>query len=147
MDLLKTHMNLKMSPVTSEMIEKFRDECSTLYPLAAVFYDKATLENHLNVILNETSSVKSIEDDSSKTQGTKKFHSANDDEVDTLVNKLDDLSVNDQSNSNENEGQANKVNGHLGTNNKASKQKRKRAGGCIGNADDAKRNMEVPARI
>ncbi|KAM7540214.1 hypothetical protein Aperf_G00000030325 [Anoplocephala perfoliata] len=145
MELLKTHMNLKISPITCEMIEKFRGECSMLYPLAAVFYDEGTLENHLNMVLSEASSVKSIENDSSRTQGsTKKAHTANDGEVDTVANTLDGLSVNEKSNSNGDEGQANKVNGYVGTNNKGSKQKRKRA---VGKDNDTKRNMEVPAKI
>lgn len=135
-------MNLKLSPVTSEMIDKFRDECSTLYPLAAVFYDEAKLEAHRKAVLSESSSVNPEESEPAKTPNTKISLSSNNGEVDAVAKKLDGLTVNSGYKSS-NAGQANKVNGHVESINSGKGGNRGKKKKAAGGGDGVKGNAVV----
>nr|CDS34462.2 n alpha acetyltransferase 15 NatA auxiliary [Hymenolepis microstoma] len=113
MELLKRQVNLKLSPVTSEMNDKFRSECSTLYPLAAVFYDEAKLEAHRKAVLSEPSSVNPEESEPPKTPNSK-ISPSNNAEVDSVAKRFDGLAVSSGDKSS-NGGQGNKMNGHVET--------------------------------
>ncbi|KAM3181665.1 hypothetical protein ACTXT7_013925 [Hymenolepis weldensis] len=142
MELLKRQMNLKLSPVTSKMIDKFRDECSILYPLAAVFYDEAKLEAHRKAVLSESSSFNSEESEPAKTPNTKASPSSNNDEVYVVTKKLDGLTVNSGDKSS-NGGQANRVNGHVESINSGKGGNRGKKKKAAGGGDGAKGNAVV----
>ncbi|VDO03162.1 unnamed protein product [Rodentolepis nana] len=134
MELLKRHMSLKLSPVTSEMIVKFRNECSSLYPLAAVFYDEVKLEAHRKAVLSELSSVNPEESEPLKTPNSKILPS-NNSEVDSVAKRFDGLAVSSG-------GQENKMNGHvenLNCGKGVNKGKKKKAAG----SNSAKANTVV----
>ncbi|EUB57235.1 NMDA receptor-regulated protein [Echinococcus granulosus] len=130
--LLKTYLNLKLAPITNEMIDDFRGKCSTLYPLATVFFTETALESHLNAAICKTSAATSNEaflKRSPPDQGNN--------EVNAVVEKLDALSCYESTGVN---GDAeNKLNGHIVANKKAARQKRKKAG----NIDSAKSSAAV----
>ncbi|CDS40581.1 n alpha acetyltransferase 15 NatA auxiliary [Echinococcus multilocularis] len=136
LELLKTYLNLKLAPITKEMIDDFRGKCSTLYPLATVFFTETALKSHLNAAICKTSAATSNEaflKRSPPSQGN--------DNVNAVVEKLDALSCYESTGVN---GDAeNKLNGHIVANKKAARQKRKKAG----NIDSAKSSAAVVTDI
>ncbi|KAL5960858.1 N-alpha-acetyltransferase 15 NatA auxiliary subunit [Taenia solium] len=128
LEILRTYLNLKLVPITNEIIDDFRGKCSTLYPLATVFFTKTALESHLNATLCKNSAATSNEAFSKQSpcQGN--------DEVNAVVQELDSFSCNESAGVN---GDAqNKLNGHIIATKKATRQKRRKAG----NIDGAKLN-------
>lgn len=128
LEILRTYSNLKLAPITNEIIDDFRGMCSTLYPLATVFFTETALESHLNATLCKNSAATSNE------ASSKRSPCQDNDEVNAVVKELDAFSCNESAGLN---GDAqNKLNGHLISNKKSTKQKRKKAS----NIDSAKSN-------
>ncbi|KAL5112550.1 N-alpha-acetyltransferase 15 NatA auxiliary subunit [Taenia crassiceps] len=128
LEVLRTYSNLKLAPITNEIIDDFRCKCSALYPLATVFFTEAALESHLNATLYKNSAPTSNE------ASSKRSPCQSIDEVKVVVKALDTFSCNESTGVN---GDAeNKLNGHLIANKKATRQKRKK--GC--NVESAKPN-------
>ena len=118
-------MNLKLAPVTKEIVDSLREKCSALYPRAVVFFTEADRANHLTAVL--ASPLSATADGSVKEGKT--------DEVDAVAEKLESLSCSDGNTTSTADTSANpngrvptnKMNGHVGpeTSKKLTKQQKR----------------------
>ncbi|VDM34120.1 unnamed protein product [Hydatigera taeniaeformis] len=136
LEVLRTYLNLKLAPVTNEIINSFRDKCSLLYPLANVFFTETALESHLNATICKNPAATPNEASSKLSPSCQ-----DNEEFDLVVKKLDALSYDENADVNGNA--QNKLDAHMYANKKATRQRRKRAS----NVDNARSNAAETTSI